>query len=154
MRLSGDERRLLLGALALLPLAELAARFLPLPKLIHLFHLRTVGPVCQPVRLVSDVARCPPEHLMAAMAMRKIFRVIDRKIFFWPGKCLAQALVARFFLRRQGVPCLLSLGAKQSGYQSGDETRQSLRAHAWLQAGDVVVTGDGAQDYIPVAFFH
>jgi len=170
MRLSGDERRLLFGALALLPLAEMAARFLPLPKLIRLFHLRTTTPVCHPParaavgggkdKPVDEVAyhvtgqtAGPPEHLAAAMAMRKIFRVIERKFYFWPGKCLAQALVARFFLRRRGVSCLLILGAKQSGNQPGNEARPSLRAHAWLKVGDIAVTGDGVLDYIPVAFF-
>ena len=149
MRWRGDERCLLLGALALLPLAQMAVRFLPLPKLIRLFDLRTAAPACQGISLA--------EHLAAATTMRKIFRVIDRKFFFWPGKCLAQALVARFFLRRRLVPCLLILGAKQSRNQSreqsGDEALPPLRAHAWLKTGDVVVTGDGSTDYIPVAFF-
>ena len=144
MRLRSDERHLLLGALALLPLAQIAAHLLPLPKLIRLFDLRTTAPASQSGGL-ADL----PEHLAAATAMRKIFRVIERKFYFWPGKCLAQALVARFFLRRRGVACLLILGAKQST----DEAGQLLRAHAWLKAGDIIITGDGVTDYIPVVFF-
>jgi len=148
-RLSGHERRLLLSALALLPLAQVAARLLPLPKLIALFHLQSSTASAE----AACRTACLPEHLAAVMAMRKIFGVIDRKFSFWPGKCLAQALVARFFLRRQGIPCLLILGAKQSARLSGADEPPSLRAHAWLKAGGVAVTGDGARDYIPVAFF-
>jgi len=74
MRLGGDERRLLLGALALLPLAQLAARFLPLPKLIRFFRLQKATPDDEPL--------CPPEKLAAVVSARKIFRVIERKFFF------------------------------------------------------------------------
>ena len=145
MRWRGDERRLLLGALALLPLAQMAVRFLPLPRLIRIFHLQATESTDERIPLPEPLA----EHVAVAMTMRKIFRVIDRKFSFWPGKCFAQALVARFFLRRRGIPCLLILGAKQLG----EEARRSLRAHAWLRTGSLVVTGDGPNDYIPVAFF-
>ena len=140
-RLSGYERRLLLGALALMPLAQAAVKILPLPRLIDLFKLQTVAPDYEPAS--------PPESLAAVASARKVFRVIERKFSFWPGKCFAQALAARLFLRRQGVSCLLVLGAKR--FQ--DERRQSLQAHAWLKAGGQIVTGGGGQDYIPVAFF-
>jgi len=141
MRLSGCERHLLLLALALLPLAQTVVRILPLPRLMALVGLQTVAPDYQPA--------CSPENLAAIASARKIFRIIERKFFFWPGKCFAQALVARFFLRRQGVSCLLVLGARQFE----DTPRQSLQAHAWLKAGGQIVTGGNGRDYIPVAFF-
>jgi len=141
MRLSGYERRFLLLALALMPLAQVVVKILPLPRLMALFSLQTVASDYQPA--------CSPENLAAIASARKVFRVIERKFFFWPGKCFAQALVARFFLRRQGVSCLLVLGARQFE----DTPGQALQAHAWLKAGGQIVTGGDGRDYIPVAFF-
>jgi hypothetical protein len=140
-RLSGDERRLLLCALALMPLAQAMVKILPLPRLMSFFDLQTVAAGHEP--------DCSPEKLAAVASTQKVFRLIERKFPFWPGKCFAQALVARSFLRRQGVPCLLILGAKQ--FQ--DKRQQSLQAHAWLKVGGGIVTGGCQPSFIPVAFF-
>ncbi|MDR3088981.1 MAG: lasso peptide biosynthesis B2 protein [Desulfobulbaceae bacterium] len=145
-RLESRERFLLLAALALLPWAQLAVAVLPLPKLMRLAHLRSVPADYQ---LDGPSAASATACLSRQARVRKIFRIIERKFPFWPGRCLAQALVARFFLRRQGVTCLLILGAKHFYAQPG----QAFKAHAWLKSGGVVITGDGHEQYIPVAHF-
>lgn len=52
--------------------------------------------------------------------------------------CLPQAIAAQRMLRRRGVPTTLYLGVATS-----PENPASLAAHAWLRAGDKIVTGEG-----------
>lgn len=64
--------------------------------------------------------------------------------------CLMQALAGAAMLRRRGVAATVQLGVARDGTQAG-----RLVAHAWLRAGDVVLTGaDGADRFTPVAAYH
>ena len=52
----------------------------------------------------------------------------------WQSKCLVQAIAARLMLGRRGVAGTIYLGlAKDPDGQ--------MKAHAWLQSGDTIVTG-------------
>lgn len=67
---------------------------------------------------------------------------------FWRADCLPQALAAWLMLRRRGVPCTLYLGAQFT------PDRAALRAHAWVRAGSVIVTGaQGHQQFSVVSAF-
>lgn len=62
--------------------------------------------------------------------------------------CLGQALAARALLQRREIPCVLTLGLGRH-----DDGR--LRAHAWLRAGTLTITGGrGRSAFSPVAGFH
>ena len=54
-----------------------------------------------------------------------------------PGtwSCLAQAVAGKIMLRRRGIASTVYLGVSTAN-------RDKLRAHAWLRAGDVLVTGE------------
>ena len=53
----------------------------------------------------------------------------------WDAKCLAQAIAAKWMLRRRGLPSTFYLGVDH-----GQE--QWLDAHAWLRCGDEIITGE------------
>jgi hypothetical protein len=63
----------------------------------------------------------------------------------WESVCLPQAIVAKAMLRRRDVPCTLYLGVAR---------RPELGAHAWVRAGDIVVTGErGSAQYTIIRTF-
>ena len=65
----------------------------------------------------------------------------------WDSLCQPQALVARFWLARYGIPCVVNYGVKRN--DAG-----GLDAHAWVCAGPVAVTGgDAGQDFTVVRSF-
>ena len=61
----------------------------------------------------------------------------------WRADCLVQALAAQHWLRRHRVLTTLFIGVRKS-------TTSDLEAHAWLMAGDRVITGGQAGPYHPI----
>jgi hypothetical protein len=61
----------------------------------------------------------------------------------WVCSCLVQAAAGKRMLDRRRIPGTLYLGAAQ------DDNRK-LIAHAWLRAGDMIVTGGAAKDRFTV----
>lgn len=51
--------------------------------------------------------------------------------------CLPQAIAAKWMLRRRGVPTTLYLGVAPDAAKPGE-----IIAHAWLRAGNKIVTGE------------
>jgi hypothetical protein len=51
--------------------------------------------------------------------------------------CLPQAMAAKWMLRRRSMPSTLYLGLRH-------EEKASMTAHAWLRAGDKIITGGAA----------
>lgn len=63
--------------------------------------------------------------------------------------CLPQAIAAQRMLRRRGVASTLYLGVAL-----GRNEPAALTAHAWLRAGDKIVTGEiEARHHRPLAWF-
>lgn len=65
----------------------------------------------------------------------------------WEAVCLPQAMAGKWMLKRRGVISTLYLGVKRS------EAR--MQAHAWLRAGETIVTGgqDSPQHFTVVSCF-
>ena len=64
----------------------------------------------------------------------------------WESNCFTQALVARMVLGWLGIPCTMYFGlARDAGADAG-----KLRAHAWVAAGRVYVTGGLGHDKFTV----
>ena len=60
--------------------------------------------------------------------------------------CFTRAMTATMMLRRRGIPSTLFLGVLTSG--------KDVQAHAWVQAGDLMVTGGVEHErFTPVAWF-
>lgn len=56
----------------------------------------------------------------------------------WRSDCLVQAMAARRWLARGGVPSDLCLGVRQD---------EGFEAHAWLRVGERIVTGGNVSAY-------
>jgi hypothetical protein len=64
----------------------------------------------------------------------------------WDAPCLARAVAGKWMLRRRGIPSTLYLGAARD--------QNDLTFHAWLRAGDCIVTGESeARRHAVVASF-
>lgn len=64
----------------------------------------------------------------------------------WRCMCLEQAIAAQLMLRRRRVPSTLYLGVGRGP--------QALEAHAWLRAGELILTGAaGRERYAVVATY-
>ncbi len=112
-------RRLLFRALVLLPVARVALatfRFETLHSWAHRRYSRahTSTPDWQTVEA-------------AAWAIDRSARVVG-------GRCLAQAMVGEWLLRRRGQPATLRVGVAKDG-------GGSLDAHAWLEVDGRAVVG-------------
>ena len=80
---------------------------------------------------------------------REQTEIVDRVAFVvprvasrlpWRADCLVQAMAARSWLARRGIATMLTLGLPR-------DKQANFEAHAWLTAGDVVVTGGNESDY-------
>ncbi|MDE2040208.1 MAG: lasso peptide biosynthesis B2 protein [Elusimicrobia bacterium] len=88
-----------------------------------------------------------PRHERIARGLSRAIRLAARWTP-WESKCLAQALTGRLLLGLHGVPCAVYFGLARG------ERRADLEAHAWVNAGDVRVTGGGGWDrFKPVECF-
>ena len=82
---------------------------------------------------------------LLAHRLRRIIHIAGR-LFPRPPKCLARAMTAQAMLARRGYASVLTLGVA--------DTDSALKAHAWLAAGGVIVTGRAEMErYARVADF-
>ena len=56
----------------------------------------------------------------------------------WESACLAQSLTAQRMLKKRGIPGVFYLGAAKD-----EEVKEKMKAHAWSQCGDAIITGGG-----------
>jgi len=77
--------------------------------------------------------------------VERVAFAIPRVAFYlpWRGDCLVQALAARRWLGHNGIATALHLGVHK-------DLSVNFEAHAWLTAGDKVVTGGTITEYIPL----
>ena len=67
----------------------------------------------------------------------------------WESACLAQSLCARKMLQRQKIPGVFYLGVMK------DETsKEKMKAHAWSEAGEKILTGGtGYESYSVISVY-
>ena len=70
---------------------------------------------------------------------RIINRVADR-LHVFKAVCLPRAMTGRWVLARRGLPSRVIIGSRRGEHEEG------LLFHAWLMAGDIVVTGANERD--------
>ena len=73
-------------------------------------------------------------------AVRRIGRLVraTASITPWESLCLVQALVASLMLRRSRLPYILHFGLAKN---IDPNTLDPMKAHAWIAAGPIAVTG-------------
>ncbi len=135
--LSWADRWLLVQVFVLLGVARLALRVIPFRRLAR--------------RLGALQTDAPPEHLAQA---RRVSLAIARISPYtpWTSNCFPQALVAKYWLRRRGIPTTLYLGVALN--KTADAPNSEMTAHAWLRCGPLLVTGGrGHERYTVTACF-
>ena len=63
----------------------------------------------------------------------------------WESACLAQSLTAQKMLQKRGIPGVFYLGAMKD-----EESKEKMKAHAWSQCGDTIITGGGGHEAFTV----
>ena len=63
----------------------------------------------------------------------------------WESACLVQSLVARIMLQKRDIPGVIYLGVA-----AAQTEKTPLKAHAWSQCGDIIVTGQNGHDNFKV----
>ena len=63
----------------------------------------------------------------------------------WESACLAQSLAAQRMLKKRGIPGVFYLGAAKD-----EEGKEKMKAHAWSQCGDQIITGNGGHEKFTV----
>ena len=141
--LSWADRWLLVEVFVLLGVAWLALRVVPFRRLA-----RRLG------SLHSETSTdAPPAQLAQAQRVRlAIARVAPRTP--WESNCFPQALAAKFWLQRHGIPSTLYLGVALNKTDDSAPEQAPMEAHAWLRCGPLVVTGArGSERFTVVARF-
>lgn len=54
----------------------------------------------------------------------------------WESACLAQSFTAQKMLQKRGIPGVFYLGAAKD-----EESEEKMKAHAWSQCGETIITG-------------
>lgn len=80
----------------------------------------------------------PKQQKQARDIGRMVGRLARRMPF--QAVCLPQAMTARWILERRGIPARIEIGSRQG------QSAEGLAFHAWLVAGDEVVTGREEHD--------
>jgi len=63
----------------------------------------------------------------------------------WESACLAQSLTAQKMLQKRGIPGVFYLGAAKD-----EESEEKMKAHAWSQCGDTIITGEAGHEEFTV----
>ena len=140
LRLPMYDRVLLSEAVARLAVARLLLIFVPFNVLAARF-----GAVTPPAHDTSVAALLP---VAQQEVVHKVGWAVTRAARYTPFRavCLPQAIAAKAMLRRRGIASVMHFGVAK--------TPQELKAHAWLDAGRIEVTGYPVDaDFVEVARF-
>jgi len=67
----------------------------------------------------------------------------------WESACLAQSLTAQKMLQKRGIAGVFYLGAAKD-----EESNEKMRAHAWSQCGETIITGgEGHETFTVLSVF-
>ena len=83
----------------------------------------------------SELAQLDEEQMQMALSIGKAIRQAAAYTP-WESACLAQSLTAQRMLKKRGIPGVFYLGAAKD-----EEDKEKMKAHAWSQCGDQVITG-------------
>ena len=62
----------------------------------------------------------------------------------WQSRCLVQVLAVQHLMAEQQIPGQILIGVSPSA--GGSEQEEAFGAHAWLQCGDAIVSGESGSD--------
>jgi hypothetical protein len=88
--------------------------------------------------------------------LRNIRWAIDaiNRLFGGKFNCLMQGIAGKLMLNRRGISNTLVLGTRITR-ENGDRNSETLKAHAWLWAGQVIILGGEVRnEYTPITSYH
>jgi len=137
--LNSEERRLFIEAYLLLGAMRAAMRLVSFKRLT-----RSMEHSKEPRTLEV----LPQEKLRTAIIVGKVIEQAANNTP-WESACLVQSLTAQRMLQKRGVSGVFYLGAKKDGRGDG-----KMKAHAWTQCGDTVITGArGYEEFTVLSVF-
>lgn len=134
-KLSSEEKKLFIEAYATLGMMRTAILTVSFKRLIRsLEH-------------VAKKKKLPALNVQEMKTAQQIGRAIMRASAYtpWGSACLAQSLTAQKMLQKRGIQGVFYLGAMKD-----EESEEKMKAHAWSQCGDVIITGAGGHEYFTV----
>jgi len=138
-KLSSEEKKLFLESYITLGIMRTAILTISFKRLTHsLEHLPKKG----------EVVSLNNKEMQTAIA---IGQAISRAVGYtpWESACLVQSLTAQRMLQKRGIPGVFYLGAMKD-----KETDGQMKAHAWLQCGETIITGVyGHKDFTVLSVF-
>jgi len=67
----------------------------------------------------------------------------------WESACLLQSLCLRSMLQRRGIAGVFYLGVMKT-----EDNKEKMKAHAWSEAGNIILTGgSGHENYAVIALY-
>jgi len=96
----------------------------------------------------KELTKLNEEEMQTA---QKVGQAIMRASVYtpWESACLAQSLTAQKMLQKRGIPGVFYLGAAKD-----EESEEKMRAHAWSQCGETIITGGGGhEDFTVLSVF-
>ncbi len=130
-KLSSEEKKLFLEAYLMLGIMRASILSISFKRLTHLLeHLPNK----------EEITVLNKEENAKAIAVGK---AITRAAVYtpWESACLAQALTAQKMLQKRGIPGVFYLGAAKDV-----ENKGNMKAHAWSQCGETIITGAGGHE--------
>ena len=104
-------------------------------------------------RLTRSLEHLPNKEEISALDIKemKTAKMVGQAIMRasaytpWESACLAQSLTAKKMLQKRGIPGVFCLGAMKD-----EESEEKMKAHAWSQCGDIIITGGGGHEEFTV----
>ena len=92
----------------------------------------------------EEITELNEKEIQIALAVGK---AISRAAAYtpWESLCLAQSLTAQKMLQKRGIPGVFYLGAAKD-----EESKEKMKAHAWSQCGDTIITGGAGHEEFTV----
>ncbi len=134
-KLSAEEKKLFLEAYVTLGIMRAAILTISFKRLTRsLEHM----PKKEKMVALND-----GEMPMATLVSKAIIRAAAYTP--WESACLAQSLTAQKMLQKRDIPGVFYLGAAKD-----EESKEKMKAHAWSQCGDTIITGAGGHEAFTV----
>jgi len=136
--LSSEEKKLFLEAYATLGLMRTAILTLSFKRLTRsLEHTARK----------EDISPLNDKEIDAAI---KVGQAITRAAAYtpWESACLVQSLTAQKMLQKRGIPGVFYLGVMKD-----DDSKDKMKAHAWSQCGDKIITGGDSKEFTLLSVF-
>jgi hypothetical protein len=138
-KLSSEEKKLFMEAYVILGVMRTAILTVSFKRLTRsLEHLAKK----------KELEKLNEEEMKTA---QKVGQAIMRASAYtpWESACLAQSLTAQKMLQKRGIPGVFYLGAAKD-----EENKEKMKAHAWSQCGDVIITGGrGHEEFTVLSVF-